>query len=93
MVYRWSFEAIRDSEYPAEGRESHWTPSRTFPVTFASDWRSFGIISSYWRSGVGETHWKMDELRSAQISLHDSGDVLKGLSKKMAEVDQFVHYT
>ena len=25
--------------------------------------------------------------------LHDSGDVLKGLSKKMANVDQYVHYT
>ena len=25
--------------------------------------------------------------------LHDSGDVLKGLSKKMASVDQYVHYT
>ena len=25
--------------------------------------------------------------------LHDSGDVLKGLAQKMAQVDQFVHYT
>ena len=30
---------------------------------------------------------------AVQRYLHDSGDVLKGLSKKMAEVDQFVYYT
>ena len=30
---------------------------------------------------------------AVQRYLHDSGDVLKGLSKKMATVDQFVHYT
>ena len=30
---------------------------------------------------------------AVQRYLHDSGDVLKGLSKKMANVDQYVHYT
>ena len=30
---------------------------------------------------------------AVQRYLHDSGDVLSGLAKKMAEVDQHVHYT
>ena len=30
---------------------------------------------------------------AVQRYLHDSGDVLKGLSRKMASVDQYVHYT
>lgn len=30
---------------------------------------------------------------AVQRYLHDSGDVLAGLSKKMAMVDQFIHYT
>lgn len=30
---------------------------------------------------------------AVQRYLHDGGDVVKGLSKKMANVSQFVHYT
>ena len=66
---------------------------RTFPVAQFEDWWS--IAALYQATGEVEIVKRTGRWSSGAVHryLHDSGDVLKGLSERMAAVDQFVHYT
>ena len=75
-------KAAKSTGLPAERFQSH-------------SLRIGGASALYQATGEVEVVKRTGRWTSSAVQryLHDSGDVLKGLSKKMATVDQFVHYT
>ena len=75
-------KAARAVGLPAERFQSH-------------SLRIGGASALYQATGEVEVVKRTGRWTSSAVHryLHDSGDVVKGLSKKMAAVDQYVHYT